>query len=136
MATDVLRAKVEISELAARYGYYCDRFDWETVVAMYAEDGVFDAEKLYGKVVTGHAELRAFYETLPRAVAHHPSSLFTTVRDDGTAAAAMKMLVLFGKQLFSVDYDWELAEIDGVWLIRRQTIALQGKVSLREALNA
>jgi len=136
MTTDVLRAKIEISELAARYGYHCDRFDWDAVVAMYTEDGVFDAETLYGKVVVGHADLRAFYESLPQAVAHHPSSLFTTVRDDGTATAAMKMLVLFGRQVFSVDYDWELAEIDGTWLIRRQKISLQGKVSLRESSHA
>lgn len=136
MTTDVLRAKVEISELAAKYGYYCDRFDWEQVVALYTADGVFDAESLYGKVVTGHADLRTFYESLPQAVAHHPSSLFTTVHDDGTATTAMKMLVLFGRQLFSVDYDWELAEVDGTWLIRRQTISLQGKVSLRESATA
>jgi len=43
-------------------------------------------EHVYGKVMTGPAELRQFYETAPEAVAHHPTSQFTEVHDDGTAA--------------------------------------------------
>jgi hypothetical protein len=97
---------------------------------MYTEDGVFDASTVYGQVYRGRAELLGFYENAPSAVAHHPTSQFTELRDDGTATSNMKMIVLFQRQAFSIDYLWELAQADGRWRITTQTISVVGKVSL------
>jgi ketosteroid isomerase-like protein len=126
---DRLQAKVDIQELAAKYAYYCDQPGWDRVVDLYAEDGVFDASTVYGQVYSGTAQLRGFYENAPTAVAHHPTSQFTDVREDGTATSIMKMIVLFHRQAFSIDYQWELAVADGCWRITHQTISIVGKVS-------
>jgi ketosteroid isomerase-like protein len=133
---EILQAKIDISELVAKYGHYCDHPGWDDVLALFTDDAVFDASTVYGKVMTGPAELRQFYETAPEAIAHHPTSQFTEVHYDGTASTHLKMIVLFHRQAFSVDYDWELVQRDGKWLIRRQTIGVIGKVRFAEGAAA
>ena len=127
---DRLTAKLDIQELAAKYAFYCDKTSWDQVLDLYTEDGVFDAETVYGQIYRGKVELRGFYENAPSAVAHHPTSQFTDVRGDGTASSTFKMIVLFHRQAFSVDYDWDLALADGRWRITKQTISIVGKVKL------
>ncbi len=119
--------KLEIHELAARYADLCDQADWPGVVALYTEDGVFDAQNTYGRVATGHDDLLDFYSSFPVAVAHHPTSLHSRI-DGETATVRMKMLVLFPRGIFSVNYDWQLRLTGGAWLIAHQGIAVQGKL--------
>jgi ketosteroid isomerase-like protein len=125
-----LTAKLDIQEMAAKYAHYCDHASWDQVVDLYTDDGVFDASTVYGKVYRGRAELLDFYENAPSAVAHHPTSQFTDVRDDATASTSMKMIVLFHRQAFSIDYQWELAQAGNRWKITQQTISVVGKVTL------
>jgi ketosteroid isomerase-like protein len=127
---DRITAKLDIQELAAKYADYCDHAGWNQVVDLYTEDGVFDASTVYGKVYTGRTELLGFYEGAPSAVAHHPTSQFTDVRDDGTATSKIKMIVLFRRQAFSIDYEWELVQADDRWRITQQVITIIGKVAL------
>jgi ketosteroid isomerase-like protein len=124
--------KLEIHELAARYADLCDQGDWEAVVALYTDDGVFDAQDTYGRMATGPDELLDFYKSFPVAIAHHPTSLHSTV-DGDTATARMKMLVMFKPGLFSVNYTWRLRRVDGQWLIAHQGIAVQGKLDVPKA---
>jgi hypothetical protein len=126
---DRLEAKLDIQELAARYAYCCDHANWDQVVDLYTEDGVFDASTVYGKVYRGRTELLGFYENAPSAVAHHPTSQFTEVRDTATATTMMKMIVLFRRQAFSIDYQWELARADDS-CTTQQTISIVGKIAL------
>jgi hypothetical protein len=42
----------------------------------------------------------------------------------------MKMIVLFRRQAFSIDYQWELARADDSWRITQQTISIVGKIAL------
>jgi ketosteroid isomerase-like protein len=134
--SDVIAAKIDIGELAAKYGHYCDHEGWDGVLDLFTEDAVFDASSVYGTTMTGKTELRQFFEGAPEAVAHHPTSLFTELGADGSALTRCKMLVLFRRQVFSVDYQWELVRHDGRWLIRRQTIGVVGKVRLAEGAPA
>lgn len=121
-------AKIKIAELAAKYGHYCDHPGWEGVLDLFTDDAVFDAADVYGKVMKGKEELRGFFESAPDAVAHHPTSQFTEIADDGTAVSRIKMLVLFRRQTFSVDYEWNLVQQDGAWRINRQRIHVVGSV--------
>jgi hypothetical protein len=125
---DVIQAKLDIQELAARYGHYCDHPGWDGVLGLYTDDGVFDAETVYGQTWRGQDELRSFYENAPGAVAHHPTSQFTEVNGDGTAHSTCKFIVLFHRQAFSVDYEWDLVNVAGEWKIKKQTIGIVGKV--------
>jgi SnoaL-like protein len=130
---DVVAAKMDISEVASRYGHYCDHRDWEAVVGLFTDDGVFDARKVYDKVWTGKAELRDFFNNAPpQVVAHHPTSMFTDVQDAGTAHTLIKMLVVWPRQIFSVDYEWDLVKTGELWRIRRQAIEVVGKARFAE----
>lgn len=62
---EIIQAKIEIAELEARYGYYCDRPGWEEILAMFTEDAVFDAGAVYGSTWEGTEQLRQFYENSP-----------------------------------------------------------------------
>ena len=124
---DLLQAKLDIQELAAKYGHYCDHPGWDGVLDLYTEDGVFDAADVYGNVWSGKDELRSFYENAPDAVAHHPTAMFTTVNEDGTASTLCKFVVFFHRQVFSVDYIWELVKVGNDWKIKKQTIGVVGK---------
>jgi ketosteroid isomerase-like protein len=124
--------KLEIHELAARYADLCDQGDWEAVVDLYTPDGVFDAQNTYGRVAKGHEELLDFYRSFPVAIAHHPTSLHSTI-DGEVATTRMKMLVLFKAGTFSVNYDWQLRAVDGEWKIAHQGIAVQGKLDAAKA---
>jgi ketosteroid isomerase-like protein len=121
--------KLEIHELAARYADLCDRGDWPAVVALYTENGVFDAKDTYGRVATGHDDLLDFYRSFPVAIAHHPTSVHSTI-DGERATARMKMLVLFRAGLFSVNYTWQLRVVAGEWKIAHQAIGVQGKLDV------
>jgi hypothetical protein len=127
---DLLQAKIDIQELAARYGHYCDHPGWDGVLGLYTDDAVFDAATVYGQVWTGQEELRSFYENAPDAVAHHPTAMFTTVNEDGTATCLCKFIVFFHRQVFSVDYRWELVRAGAGWKIKKQTIGVVGKAKL------
>jgi hypothetical protein len=81
-------------------------------------------------VYRGRTELLGFYENAPSAVAHHPTSQFTEVRDTATATTMMKMIVLFRRQAFSIDYQWELARADDSSRTTQQTISIVGKIAL------
>jgi hypothetical protein len=127
---DLLQAKSDIQELAARYGHYCDHPGWDGVLDLYTDDGVFDAATVYGQVWSGKDELRNFYENAPGAVAHHPTALFTDLGEDGTAHTLCKFIVFFHRQVFSVDYEWDLVKVGDAWKIRKQTILVVGKAKL------
>jgi hypothetical protein len=125
---DLIQAKLDIQELAAKYGHYCDQPGWDGVLDLFTDDGVFDAETVYGEIWRGKDALRSFYENAPGAVAHHPTSQFTEVNGDGTAHSSCKFIVFFHRQAFSVDYYWDLVNVDGTWKIKKQTIAVVGTV--------
>ena len=136
MSDGDLADKIEIHELAARYADHCDHHEWPQVVELFTAESVFDAETVDGRTWTGPAELLSFYEEAPVAVAHHPTSIHTSVEGPDRASASMKMLVLFKRSIISVDYDWRLARIDGAWRIARQQIAVAGRVTLPKPVTA
>jgi ketosteroid isomerase-like protein len=133
---DSLSSKIEIQELAARYADHCDHHAWQSVVDLFTADAVFDADAVYGRIMTGPAEILAFFEEAPAAVAHHPTSIHSSVEGPDTANARMKMLVLFKRNVFSVDYEWQLARVDEAWRIARQGSHVVGRLDLPKSLSA
>jgi hypothetical protein len=135
-SNDSLATKIEIHELAARYADHCDHHAWSSVVDLFTEDAVFDAETVYGETWTGPVELMSFYEKAPVAVAHHPTSIYSSIEGPDKATAKMKMIVMFTKSIISVDYDWQLARVDEEWRIARQQITVVGRVDLPKPVSA
>lgn len=122
--------RLAIHDLVARYADLCDRKDWRGVVSLFAPDAVFDAQAVYGRTMTGAAELLDFFENAPDAVAHHPTSHWSEFDGPDRASVRMKMLVIFRSGVFSVDYTWQVTCTGGAWRIARQEIALVGRVPL------
>jgi len=128
-----LAAKIAVQDLASRYAIACDRKDWDAVVGLFTPDGVFDADAVYGRTMSGSAELRAFFDGAPVAAGHHPTNVLTTLEDTHRASAVMKMIVLFRSGIFSVEYTWRLIRADAEWRIEHQRIGVVGKVALQPA---
>jgi ketosteroid isomerase-like protein len=133
--TDEIAGRLAIHDLVARYADRCDRKDWAGVVALFAPEAVFDAQTVYGRTMTGPDELLDFFENAPNAVAHHPTSHWSTFDGSDRASVRMKMLVIFRSGVFSVDYAWQVGATDGTWRIARQEISLVGKVALPRAAS-
>jgi hypothetical protein len=55
------------------------------------------------------------------------------VVSDTRADARLKMLTLFKRNTFTVDYDWELNRVDGEWKITTQSFNIFGKQDLAPA---
>ncbi|MCY4041461.1 MAG: nuclear transport factor 2 family protein [Gammaproteobacteria bacterium] len=131
MENSTLSAKLDIQELAARYCDGADRQEWEKVVALFEEDGEFDASSVYGQTMHGHAEILQFMRSAPACLGHHPTGLFSTIESESAARARLKMLTLFKSSTFTVDYDWELTRTNGQWRIKKQVISVISQQSHR-----
>ena len=123
----------KISDVVAQYADYCDHAEWNKAAGLFAEDGVFDAQAIFGEVVSGRAALEHFMSTRPAAVAHHATSFYLEGVKDDEYHVRMKMLVLFDGALSSIDYLWVMAEVGDELLIRRQEIAMVGRVLTSKA---
>jgi len=130
MNAEEIAGRFAVHDLVAQYADRCDQKDWTGVVGLFTPDAVFDAQSVYGRTMTGSAELLDFFENAPDAVAHHPTSHWSEFDGPDRAAVRMKMLVIFRSGVFSVDYAWQVVGSAGAWKIARQEIALVGKVSL------
>lgn len=128
---DACSIKLAVDTLVARYVDYCDTHDWAALVQLFEADGVFDTGEVYGRVMTGPEELRNFYETAVVPLAHHATSVYLTEINPERVRARMKMITIFPKWLFSVDYDWTVTRARGPWRIARQRISLVAKVPLQ-----
>ena len=119
----------KIAEVVARYADYCDHAEWEKAAGLFADDGVFDAQEIFGQVVQGRPALAEFMSTRPAAVAHHPTTFYVDAVKDDEYCVRMKMLVLFHGALSSIDYQWTMIQVGDEMQIRRQEIAMVGRVT-------
>jgi ketosteroid isomerase-like protein len=123
--------RLDIFELTGRYADLADQRDWQALTSLFTPTAVFDAATVYGAVYEGADAIRGFYETAPLAVAHHPTGVFTVLEGPGSARTRIKMLVLFPKVAFTVDYDWVVVKEAETWQIARQQITVVGRTDLR-----
>ena len=92
-----------------------------------------DASAVYGKIFNGHAQIREFFESAPDCLGHHATGFYSEVDSDTRATARLKMLTLFKRNTFTVDYDWELSKVGGEWKIATQSFSILGKQDLSVA---
>lgn len=129
-ADEELRERMAILELTARYADTADHKDWKALTAMYTPDGVFEGSSVYGRAWRGSAEILDFYENAPVATGHHPTGVYTVFESDERAKTRLKMLVLFSRAIFTVDYELDLAKTSGEWKIDRVEITVVGRNDL------
>ena len=85
------------------------------------------------KDFNGHAQIREFFESAPDCLGHHATGFYSEVDSNTRATARLKMLTLFKRNTFTVDYDWELNKVDGEWKIATQSFSILGKQDLSVA---
>lgn len=121
----------QVADVVARYADFCDHGKWDEAAELFAEDGVFDAQAIFGEVVSGRADLSRFMASRPAAIAHHPTSFHVARLSNGDLKVRMKMLVIFDGAVSSIDYYWTMASIDGTLQIARQEIAMVGRLKTK-----
>jgi hypothetical protein len=121
----------QVADVVARYADFCDHGRWDDAAALFAEDGVFDAEAIFGEIVSGRADLSRFMGSRPAAIAHHPTSFYVDRSSTGDLDVRMKMLVIFDGAISSIDYYWTMASVDGSLQIARQEIAMIGRLKTK-----
>ena len=130
MSNDQIADKLALMEMGSRYCAACDRKDWDMALELFMEDAELDASAVYGKSFSGHAEIRTFFESAPDCLGHHAAGFYSEIESASRAKGYLKMLTLFKRNTFTVDYDWDLVKVDGVWKISRQSFNIFGKQDL------
>jgi SnoaL-like domain len=122
--------RLAILELTARYADTADHQDWAALTAFFTPSAVLDGGSVYGRTWTGTAEILDFYEHAPLAIGHHPTGVHTTFDGQDLAHTRLKMLVLFRRAAFTVDYDLQLRKLDSGWKIERLALSIVGRNEL------
>jgi len=125
-----------IATVVARYADYCDHGRWAEAADLFTEDGVFDAEHVFGRVVSGRQALAEFMATRPAAIAHHPTTFYIDKVVDDEHFVRMKMLVVFDGAISSIDYYWVVVPVGEELKIKRQEIAMVGRLKTRSSQSA
>ena len=125
--SEELMAKITLNEMGARYCDACDANDWDAALDLFTEDAEVDATAVYGKSFRGHDEIREFFSSAPACLGHHATGFYSDLISDTQATAKLKMLTMFKKNTFTVNYDWNLVKVDGKWKIEKQSFFVFGK---------
>jgi ketosteroid isomerase-like protein len=130
MSNEQIADKLALMEMGSRYCAACDRKDWDMALDLFTEDAEIDAVAVYGKSFSGHTEIRTFFESAPDCLGHHATGFYSDIDSASKATASLKMLTMFKRNTFTVDYDWDLVKVDGTWKISRQSFRIFGKQDL------
>lgn len=84
----------QLVSLSTRFAHFLDTGDFESMIALFVDDGVFDRG---GVALRGHAEIRTAMTERPALTTRHLSTnhYFAEV-DDDTVRAIVSVLVLHG----------------------------------------
>lgn len=122
--------KFAIEELISRYNQSLDSGDYETWLACWAEDAVFDG---LGKLLKGRDAIRGFadgyeagYRRRLNALKHYTVNILSTIDGDRARSASYLQLVTTGaegvKIIFTARYEDELKRVGGQWQFARRKL--------------
>ena len=120
--------RLEIHELASRYGTTIDDRDWDGLEQVFCRDAVYE---LHGfgpterRLVGAAAIRRMMEESEEHPVAHHVTNVIVTV-DGGEVRMRSKVIGSgAGGRVGSADYDDVLRLEDNAWRIARRVVTLR-----------
>jgi 3-phenylpropionate/cinnamic acid dioxygenase small subunit len=120
--------RLEIHELAARYGTTIDDRDWGGLERVFCRDAHYE---LHGfgpldRRVVGASEVRRMMEeTVEHPVAHHVTNVIVSF-DGGEVRMRSKVIGPGARgRVGSADYDDVLRREDGAWRIARRIVTLR-----------
>ena len=128
--TSALEDKLAIEELIAHYNQSLDRGDYESWLACWADDAVFDG---LGKVLTGIQAIRGFadgyeagYRLRLNALRHFTINILSQIDGDrATSSSYVQLTTLADKGtrfVLTGRYEDDLKRIDGRWRFTRRKL--------------
>lgn len=120
--------RLEIQELAARYGTTIDDRNWDGLEQLFSGDAVYELQGFgpRDRRLAGSAAIRRMMEeSHEHPVAHHVTNVIVTV--DGTEVRMRSKVIGSGAggRVGSADYDDVLRREDGSWRIARRVVTLR-----------
>ena len=120
--------RIEIHELAARYGTSIDDRDWDGLEQVFCRDAVYELHG-FGSIdrrVVGSAEIRRMMEESgDHPVAHHVTNVIVTVAGGEVRMRSKVIGSGAGGRVGSADYDDVLRQEDNAWRIARRVVTLR-----------
>jgi ketosteroid isomerase-like protein len=119
--------RLEINELAARYGNVVDDRDWDRLDSVFTSDAVFE---LHGFPVSdlrfdGLAAIREFMTGSRHPVAHHVTNVEIDVSSDGVGLRSKVMGSGHRGRVGSADYRDRLRKTEHGWRIAHRVVSLR-----------
>ena len=119
--------RVEIHELAARYGIVIDDRDWDALGSVFTEDAVFVTTGFPGGDVRldGLAAIREYMQGARHPVAHHVTNVAVVEGNDGVGLRSK--IVGSGRRgrVGSADYRDRLRPTPDGWRIAERVVTLR-----------
>ena len=120
--------RLEIDELAARYGTTIDDRDWDGRADVFCRDAVYELRG-FGESdqrIVGSAAIRRMMEaSQAHPVAHHVTNVIVTA-DDAEVRMRSKVIGSGARgRVGSADYDDVLRREDGAWRIAQRIVTLR-----------
>ncbi len=119
--------RLEIHELAARYGMVIDDRDWEGLAKVFTEDAVFRLEGFGAgdTRVEGLAAIRAYMAAARHPVAHHVTNVVIDTNETGVTLRSKIVGTLDKGRAGSADYRDQLRRTSSGWRIAERAVALR-----------
>ena len=120
--------RLEIHELAARYGTTIDDRDWDGLEAVFCRDAVYELHG-FGPIdrrVVSAVEIRRMMEaSAEHPVAHHVTNVIVTTEGDEVRMTSKVIGPGPSGRVGSADYDDVLRREDGAWRIASRVVTLR-----------
>jgi 3-phenylpropionate/cinnamic acid dioxygenase small subunit len=120
--------RLEIHELAARYGTTIDDRDWTGLESVFSRDAVYELRGFHAddRRVVGSAAIRRMMEdSVEHPVAHHVTNVI--VSEDGGVVRMRSKVIGSGRRgrVGSADYTDVVRREDGAWRIAHRVVELR-----------
>jgi 3-phenylpropionate/cinnamic acid dioxygenase small subunit len=120
--------RLDIHELAARYGTTIDDRDWDGLESVFCRDAIYELQNFgpSDRRIVGAASIREMMETSSdHPVAHHVTNVIVRL-EDGQVRMRSKVIGSGARgRVGSADYDDVVRREGGVWRIAQRTVVLR-----------
>jgi 3-phenylpropionate/cinnamic acid dioxygenase small subunit len=118
-------SKIELHELAARYGDLIDGRDWPGLAAIFTDDAEFDLTNSGGPLLTGLQCIQEYMDgTDQHPLAHLIVNIYVTENPDGVKLHSRVIGVLLDRRVGSGSYVDDVVRTASGWRIRRREFTL------------
>jgi ketosteroid isomerase-like protein len=118
--------RLEIHELAARYGFMVDDRDWAALGSVFTEDAVYVIKFATGEVRwDGISGIRTLMDPGHHPLSHHVGNVVVHADASGVTMRSKVIATLSGGRASAFDYADQLRRTPAGWRISRRVVTLR-----------